>query len=173
MINNKKSKTKRMLSLFSSIILLLVIVSGYSISNNKDNETSEIPGTRVKVIRVIDGDTIEIENKQKVRFIGIDTPETVKSNTEVQPYGKEASDFTKKMLEGKYIYIEKDVSDTDKYGRLLRYIYLEDGTFYNDLLVKEGYAKVSTYPPDVKYVDTFLESQKYAMENNKGLWGLK
>lgn len=123
------------------------------------------------VTRVIDGDTFEIENGQKVRMIGIDTPESVhpdkEKNTE---FGEMASAYTKQFLEGKKVRLEKDVSETDKYGRLLRYVYLEDGTFVNELLVKEGYAKVSTYPPDVKYADVFVEAERYARENNKGLW---
>jgi len=125
----------------------------------------------VKVVRVIDGDTFEIEGGQRVRLIGIDTPESVhpddERNTE---FGKEASDYSKKLLEGKMVRLEKDVSETDRYGRLLRYAYMEDDTFVNELLVKEGYAKVSTYPPDVKYSDLFVEAERYARENNKGLW---
>ena len=68
------------------------------------------------------------------------------------------------------VRLEKDVSETDRYGRLLRYVYLEDSTFVNELLVKEGYAKASTYPPDVKHADLFVEAERYARQNNKGLW---
>jgi len=125
----------------------------------------------VRVKRVIDGDTFETENGQKVRMIGIDAPESVhpdkEKNTE---FGKEASKFLKELLEGKSVRLEKDVSETDRYGRLLRYVYLADGTFVNELIVKEGYARVSTYPPDVKFADVFVEAERYARENNKGLW---
>lgn len=125
------------------------------------------------VARVIDGDTFELENGKRVRLIGIDTPESVSpdqsKNTE---FGKLASAFTKEKLEGKTVYLEKDVSETDQYGRLLRYAYLEDGTFYNEYLVKEGMANPSTYPPDVKYADVFVKAQQYAEANNKGLWAL-
>lgn len=126
------------------------------------------------VTRVIDGDTFEIQNGQKVRLIGVDTPESVHPDAEKNTeFGKAASAYTKNMLEGKKVYLEKDVSETDRYGRLLRYVYLEDGTFYNELLVKEGYANPATYPPDVKYADVFLAAERYARENNKGLWGIQ
>jgi micrococcal nuclease len=122
----------------------------------------------VLVIRVIDGDTIEIEGGQKVRYIGIDTPETVDPRKPVQCFGIEASNKNKELVEGKKVVLEKDVSETDKYGRLLRYIYV-DGLFVNDHLVREGYAYAYTYPPNVKYTDQFLEAQKEAKENNRGL----
>lgn len=123
----------------------------------------------VKVSRVIDGDTIEIEGGKRVRFIGIDTPETLRPGTPVQCYGKEASAKTKELLDGQEIKLEKDVSEVDRYGRLLRYIWKGD-TLINELLVKEGFAQVSTYPPDVKYQDRFLAAQKDARDNNRGLW---
>lgn len=131
--------------------------------------------SRVKavVVKVVDGDTFEIESGKRVRLIGIDTAESVhpdqSRNTE---FGKTASAYTKSMLEGKVVYLEKDVSETDKYGRLLRYVYLENGTFYNELLVKEGMAKPATFPPDVKYADVFVKAQQYARENNIGLWAI-
>ena len=78
------------------------------------------------VIRVVDGDTIEIEGGQKVRYIGIDTPETVDPSRPVGCYGKEASDKNKELVEGKIVRLEKDISETDRYGRLLRYIYVGD-----------------------------------------------
>ena len=124
----------------------------------------------VKVTRVVDGDTVEIEGGEKVRYIGVDTPETVDPRKEVGCFGKEASDKNKQLVEGKEVRIEKDVSETDKYGRLLRYIYVGD-IFINDFLVREGYAHVSTYPPDVKYQDQFLQAEKEAREAKKGLWG--
>lgn len=122
-----------------------------------------------KVTVVIDGDTIEIESGRRVRLIGVDTPETVDPNRPVGCYGKEASNFTKSQLEGKQIKLEKDVSETDKYSRLLRYVWLGENLF-NEQLVKEGYAQVSTYPPDVKYQDKFLTAQTEARNANKGLW---
>jgi len=123
-----------------------------------------------KVVRVIDGDTIEIEGGVKVRYIGIDTPETVDPRKPVQCFGKEASAKNEELAGGKEVKLEKDVSETDKYGRLLRYVWVGD-LLVNEYLVKEGYAQVSTYPPDVKYQERFLAAQKEARENNRGLWG--
>lgn len=134
-----------------------------------------IKGERALVVEVVDGDTIKLANGQIVRFIGIDTPETKDPRRPVGCFGKQASNKTKELLTGKEIVLQKDVSDTDKYKRLLRYIYLplEDGQvlFINDYLVREGYAKVLTYPPDVKFNEQFLEAQIQAREAKKGLWG--
>jgi micrococcal nuclease len=117
----------------------------------------------VKVTRVIDGDTIEIEGGQRVRYIGMDTPETYVC------FYSESTNKNKELVEGKTIRLEKDVSEKDRYGRLLRYVYARD-TLVNEVLVKEGYAQVSTYPPDVKYQEKFLTAQKEARDGNKGLW---
>lgn len=133
----------------------------------------------VRVIRVIDGDTIEIEGNIKLRYIGIDTPETKHPIKGVQCFGKEASNKNKELVEGKMIRMEKDVSETDKYGRLLRYIWLVEPhatksseLFVNDFLVRQGYAHASTFPPDVKYSNQFVSAQKEARENNRGLWNM-
>ncbi|PIR43383.1 nuclease [candidate division WWE3 bacterium CG10_big_fil_rev_8_21_14_0_10_32_10] len=140
----------------------------------KDNETAETRENSEQdyfiVARVVDGDTIEIEGGQKVRYIGIDTPETVHPDKGVECYGKEASDKNKTLVENKKIRLEKDVSETDSYGRLLRYIYLEDGTFVNLLLVKEGFARSSTYPPDVKHQETLKSAEQEARASKIGLW---
>lgn len=119
-----------------------------------------------KVTRVYDGDTIEVEGGQKVRYIGIDTTEVY---PKVECYSLEAKFENEKLVLGKTIRMEKDVSDKDGYGRLLRYVYV-DGEFVNEKLVRNGHAKVATYSPDVKYQMNFLESEKYARENKLGLW---
>lgn len=127
----------------------------------------------VTVKRVVDGDTIELETGQKVRYIGINTPETVDPRSSVQCFGKEASDENKKLVEGKTVRLEKDTSETDKYGRLLRYVYFEAGgkeIFVNLYLVAQGFAQASSYPPDVKYQDMFSKAQKEAAAKNLGLW---
>lgn len=122
-----------------------------------------------KVSRVVDGDTIQLENGQKVRYIGIDTPETVDPRKPVQCFGREASNKNKELVEGKEVHLVKDVSETDKYGRLLRYVYVGD-MFVNDYLVRNGYAHASTFPPDVKYQDQFKQAEQEARENKRGLW---
>lgn len=129
---------------------------------------------KYQVISVTDGDTFKIDyngEEKKVRLIGVDTPESVSPNKEKNNnYGKEASNYTKEKLEGQYIYLEFDVQQTDKYGRFLAYVYLEDGTMYNKELLEKGYAQVATYPPNVKYVEEFEEIQKQARKNNIGFW---
>ncbi len=122
------------------------------------------------VTRVVDGDTIEIEGGLKVRYIGVDTPETVHPNKEVECFGVEASNQNKFLVEGKMVRLEKDITDMDRYGRLLRYVYVGD-VFVNLKLVQDGYAKSYTYAPDVKYQELFLEAQQKARSENKGLWG--
>ena len=122
------------------------------------------------VTRVIDGDTIEIEGGDRVRYIGIDTPETKHPSKPVGCYGKEAEAKNKDLVEGKKVKLERDISETDKYGRLLRYVYLDE-VMINELLVKGGYAQASSYPPDIKYQDQFNNAEKQAREAERGLWG--
>ena len=138
----------------------------------------------MRVTRVIDGDTIELENKERVRLIGIDTPEsrvnrklkrdsrrTGRDYKTIIAMGKRATVFTKKLAEGKIVRLEFDAEKKDRYERTLAYVYLPDGRMLNAELVREGYAQVYTFPPNVKYVDLFLELQQEARENDRGLWG--
>ncbi len=156
------------------LLLLLVAVLSASTVFGGASAVSEIPENAEKVLvsRVIDGDTIQLDDV-RVRLIGVDTPETVHPQKGVEPYGKEASNFTRSMLEGREVYLEYDVQLADKYGRTLAYVWLEDGTFFNELLLLEGYAQVATFPPNVKYVERFLEAQKKAREAGKGLWSFE
>lgn len=121
------------------------------------------------VTRAVDGDTIEIEGGQRVRYIGVDTPETVHPSVKTECYGTNASAKNRELVEGQYVRLEKDISETDKYGRLLRYVYVGD-LFVNDYLVRQGYAHASSYPPDIKYQDQLTDAQKEARQNNRGLW---
>jgi micrococcal nuclease len=121
------------------------------------------------VSKVIDGDTIQLASGETIRYIGIDTPETVKPNTPVQCFGKEASAKNSELVEGKYVRLDKDVSDKDRYGRLLRYVYVED-IFVNDYLVREGFASAASFPPDIKFQDQFRSAEAEARQQLKGLW---
>jgi micrococcal nuclease len=127
----------------------------------------------VTVTRVVDGDTIDISpsvnGHSRVRLIGMDTPEVYFGS---QPYGAEASAFAKRELEGEEVRLELDVQKVDPYERLLAYVYLPNGEMFNETLLEEGYAQVATFPPNVKYVDRFLEAQREARAANRGLWGL-
>lgn len=136
------------------------------------------------VSRVVDGDTLKLSSGDRVRLIGIDTPEyhysekllrdARKSNKdvkEIQALGAKASAFTKGLCEGKKVRLEFDVEKRDRYGRMLAYVYLEDGTFVNAKIIEEGYAQVMTVPPNVRYADRFLKLEREAREKGKGLWG--
>lgn len=148
--------------------------NGNSFSENQENIQERIPA---KAIRVVDGDTyiLEIDGVEtRVRLIGVDTPESVapstyrKDNTEE---GKTVSEIVKdKIKAGDTLYIEYDVGKTDKYDRTLAYVYFEDGTMVQDWLLKNGYANVATYQPNVKYADHFVELAHTAAENKVGLW---
>ncbi|MDO9334438.1 MAG: thermonuclease family protein [Dehalococcoidales bacterium] len=122
-----------------------------------------------KVTRIIDGDTIEVEingKSYKVRYIGIDTPETNK------PLGQEATNKNYELVSSKIVKLVKDTSDTDDFGRLLRYVYIGD-LFINAELVRLGYAVVKTYPPDIKYEALFLSLQSEAKTGQRGIWARK
>lgn len=129
-----------------------------------------------EVVRVVDGDTF-IANvngvETKFRLIGVDTPESVATGDNAYKNceeGKTASNFTKNTIEGKSVLIEYDVDKDDDYNRKLAYVYLEDGTMLNKLLLEKGYARMMTIQPNVKYVDDFKEIQKTARENKVGFW---
>ena len=122
-----------------------------------------------KVKRVIDGDTLLLTNGERVRLIGVDTPETKHPQKPVQYFGKEAYLFTRRMVEGKEVRLEYDWQRRDKYGRLLAYVYLLDGTFLNAEIIKQGYGFAYTRFP-FKYLQEFRKYEKEARENKKGLW---
>jgi len=135
--------------------------------------TGEVKGVyreKARVSQVVDGDTIKLSDAKKVRYIGIDTPETKHPSKPQGCFGKEAAEKNRQLVAGKEVELEKDVSETDRYGRLLRYVYV-DGQMVNLTLVKEGYAKATSYPPDVKYQDLFRQAEKEARQKQLGLWG--
>lgn len=126
-----------------------------------------------KVERVVDGDTFVAAvagRRERIRLIGVDTPETVDPDRPVQPYGKQASNFAKHMLTGRTVRLVGDVEPRDRYGRLLAYVWLSDGTFWNALLAAEGYAQLITIPPDVTYASLFRGLVDEARSANRGLW---
>jgi endonuclease YncB( thermonuclease family) len=128
-----------------------------------------------QVTRVVDGDTIEVlidGVEYRLRYIGIDTPETKHPTSGVEPFGPEASQANSELVEGKTVLLERDVSEVDRYGRLLRYVYVDD-LMVNEELLRRGLARVATFPPDVKYVDRFLEVQRAAQKAGMGMWGVE
>jgi len=132
------------------------------------------PPISVQVVRVIDGDTIEVccraGRQEKVRYIGVNTPETNHPAKGVEAYGQEAKEANRRLVAGKTVRLEFDVDPRDRHGRLLAYVYLEDGTFVNAWLVEQGFAQVMTVPPNVKYQELFLKLQREAREAKSGLW---
>lgn len=168
------SKNLKKARLYTILVICLIFI-GAIFYFSKKSEVVRTVSTPVplpasefaKVTRIYDGDTIEIEGGRKVRYIGIDS-------TEVYPiaqcYSAEALVRNKELVSGKTVRMEKDVSETDKYGRLLRYVYV-DSVFINDELVKEGFAKAKAYSPDLKNKDKFSESEKTAKAAGLGLWG--
>lgn len=150
-------KTIRILSITILTLLLTTLLNGQD---------------WVKVKRVIDGDTLLLTNGEKVRLIGVDTPETKHPQKPVQYFGKEAHLFTKGMVEGKEVRLEYDWQKRDKYGRLLAYVYLKDGTFLNAEVIKQGYGFAYTRFP-FKYLEEFRQYEREARENRRGLWDEK
>lgn len=133
--------------------------------------TDSIPKDKSIVTKVIDGDTFWINNKEKVRLIGIDAPETRNTRYKPkEPFAEQSKQFLSDLILGKEIILEYDAGKYDRYRRLLAYVYLLDSTFVNKELVKEGYALIMTVQPNTKYADLFLEMQQEARENKRGLW---
>ncbi len=182
MANNTK-----LLAIFSFLIILIGLsfiffglktspaVQEPKFSPAVETVQKEASQSGVLVTKVLDGDTIEIEGGEKVRYIGVDTPETVDPKRPVGCFGKEASSENKKLVEGKRVILEKDIEDKDKYGRLLRYVFLplENGQtlFVDDYLIREGFGKLLIIPPDIKYQERFTQAQTEARINKRGLWG--
>ena len=148
----------------------------------QEDEPKEEPEEKQKpnyitatVVEVVDGDTIKVRMKGKtetVRFLLVDTPETKHPRMGVQPYGPEASRFTKSLLSGKTVELEKDVQERDKYGRLLMYVYV-DGKSVQKELLKKGLARVAVYPPNVKYVDEYRKIEREARRKGVGIWSIE
>lgn len=180
---------------FLIVTLVIIFVAGNQFVVKDINSDVEVPKTIVDeagdyflpeetvthsdlstgylVTKVIDGDTIEINiygQTRKVRYIGIDTPETINSAQTAGCFATEATLRNKQLVEGQRVSLVKDISETDKYGRLLRYVYV-GAELVNMMLIEEGFAKVATYPPDVKITQSFLAAEKIARENKVGLWG--
>ncbi len=182
----EKSRNKLRGKLFFIIAAFIISVfSSLSLSLNVSAYEGEERFEEAKVLSITDGDTIKVNLNgvtEKVRLILIDTPECVDPRKEVEFYSREASEFARKEISGRTVWLEKDVSERDQYGRLLRYVWLEKPESdepdieeflekcFNAKSVSEGYASIMTYPPDIKYEEFILELQGQARENERGLW---
>jgi len=159
------NKSLIVLALAAVLILLGVLIFN---PNTFNKETTEKEGDEAVVVRVIDGDTIEVDLKGElivVRYLGIDSPERNKC------YSDEATAKNKALVGGKIVRLEKDQTDKDAFGRLLRYVFLdEENIFVNELLIQEGYAEVYDSKKDIKYQLPLSLSEIDARDGKKGLW---
>ncbi len=171
-------KMKRIILNFITIISALVFLGNCdSVTAAGEQKTTRFAqeNTYYEIYKFVDGDTFWITdgegNIEKIRFIGIDAPEPRNyGKKKAQPFGKEASAFVIDYLKGKKVRLEFDVQKYDQYQRTLAYIFLKDGTLLNDYIVRSGFAVVSTFPPNVKYQNRFLKSERYAREKKLGMW---
>jgi micrococcal nuclease len=144
----------------------------------REGDRSELHGGQRldgRVTRIVDGDTIHVRiggRREKIRYIGVDTPETHKPGTPVQCYGRAASAFNARLLAGRRVELRTDAETRDRYGRLLAYVYRRpDGLFVNAELVRRGFATILTIPPNVAHAAEFLRLQRAARQAGRGLWG--
>ena len=151
----------------SAVLAALLIACERGVASTPN--TPPATGDRVRVTRVIDGDTVEIEGGEHVRYVGVDTPETVKPNTSIQCFGEEASARNKQLVEGKLVTLVRDVSDRDDYGRLLRYVYV-DGTDVSAVLIQEGFGYVYSRSPDTAHLQQYGKLEREARARGAGLW---
>lgn len=160
---NKKVQS---LSLTVAVVLLICVSLFGKVQTGKPPDLSE----PVQVIRIIDGDTIEVSGDITVRMIGIDTPESVHPDeSRNTKYGKIASEYTEMLLKDKSVQLEYDTQAADSYGRTLAYVYA-DGQMINEILLQNGIARAMVIPPNTKYADHFCELEQEAKENNIGFW---
>jgi micrococcal nuclease len=164
-------------TLFPALVAALVLVAGSGCGSpaaGPDPAASAPPGT-ARLVRVVDGDTLVVAfgtAEERIRLIGIDTPETKKPDTPVECFGTEASAHLHDLLpEGEALRLERDVEERDRYGRLLAYVYRAgDGLFVNEALVAHGYAAALTIPPNVAHRDEFTDAARRARLAGAGLW---
>jgi micrococcal nuclease len=165
-------------SALAALAALVLSVAGCTAGGDRSS-SSTVPvgsGPLATVERVVDGDTVIVDfdggPRERVRLIGIDTPESVKPDTPVECFGKEASAFTASLLpEGTVVSIERDVEPRDDYGRLLGYVHREaDGLFVNEEIVERGYARPLTIPPNVAHTAELVAAARRAEAADRGLW---
>lgn len=154
------------------VVLALALGVGLVLRQGDDNEPAPSEAT---IVRVVDGDTVVARlrdgREERVRYIGIDTPESVKPGTPVECFAKAASDANAALVEGRRVRLVADVEARDRYGRLLAYVYREpDDLFVNAELVRQGFAHASPYPPNVRFEARFRQLATEAREAAKGLW---
>lgn len=162
--------TSRNSSLRVRVVRVLVpLCAALALVLSAQAASSETASESYRVLRVVDGDTIVLERIGTVRLIGIDTPETVDPRRPVQRFGKDASAFMRRLVDGKTVRVEYDWNRKDKYNRTLAYVYLLDGTFVNAEVIRQGYGFAYTRYP-FKYLEQFRKLEREARAGNLGLW---
>ena len=153
-------------------VLLLVAVAVLVVQLRDHRQTKTFG--RAQVVRVVDGDTIRVrlgDRIERVRYIGVDTPESVKPGTPVQCYAKRAAAANAALVAGRSVRLVGDIEQRDRYGRLLAYVYREpDGAFVNAQLVRDGYARTLTIAPNVAHARQFAALARTARDGGRGLW---
>jgi micrococcal nuclease len=157
------------------VVLVVAGLAGRSLLDGDGDAPSQ--QTQATVVRVVDGDTIRVRLAggaiEHVRYIGIDTPESVKPGTPVECFSKAASAANRRLVEGRQVTLVRDVEERDRYGRLLAYVYRRpDGLFVNAELVRRGYARPLTIPPDVRHAARFRQLADEARRAARGLWAV-
>ena len=127
---------------------------------------------RVQVRWVDDGDSIVVSGGERVRYLGINAPEIAHKDEPGEPFGNEARAFNKKLVQGRHIFLEVGEQQRDRYGRLLAFVFLEDGTFVNGKLVRQGYAHLLRKQPKLRYWERLLSLQRRALQEKRGIWSL-
>ena len=153
-------------------VLVVLLAAGYGwVQRGEDDGPS---ATTARVLRVVDGDTILVAvdgRQERVRYIGVDTPETVKPHTPVQCFGKRASAANHRLVDGRTVRLVADAEARDRYGRLLAYVYRAgDGLFVNEALLRDGYGTTLTIAPNVHFADRFAALAGQARDAGRGLW---
>jgi len=154
------------------IARLLILVTVFSLAGcmgGVDSEPTANAVTQELVTSVIDGDTIELASGERVRYLGIDTPETHHPDKPVECFGERATERNRELVEGRTVYLVPDGEDRDQYGRLLRYVYA-DNTFVNGQLVWEGFGVARSFGEQPRLYQTLVQLERSARENARGLW---
>jgi endonuclease YncB( thermonuclease family) len=155
-----------MLKRFTLTLILALLACGWP------SPAADADSPRVKVRWVDDGDTIVVAGGERVRYLGINTPEVAHKDKPGEPFGDAAKAFNKKLVQGRWINLELAEPQRDHYGRLLAYVFLADGTFVNGELVRLGYAHLLRRQPKLRYWKQLLELQRQALKMKKGMWSL-
>jgi micrococcal nuclease len=154
--------------------LLVAAVAAGVWTRDGDDPGAERATRTARVVRVVDGDTIRVrlaDREERVRYIGVDTPESVKEGTEVQCFAKRAAAQNERLVAGREVRLVPDVEARDRFGRLLAYVYLtEDGTMVNEALVRGGFARPLTIAPNVRFAERFRRAAREARRTGRGLW---